>query len=162
MTSGRTKYKCILGSIHNFANKHARFLIGIEYQDISSRYGDMRHSHYQQLAVTGRNQLITWTEKTVGGFFLSYSVSFYARTLRLLTFSGNSLSSKPFSLFFIIMSIVTTETQSVYDWQKNTTFGTPIKNRYNPGYRLVNAVKLSLQSGRNTQLRTFIILSRIL
>ena len=27
-----------------------------------------------------------------------------------------------------------------------------------PGYRLVNAVKLSLQSGRNTQLRTCIIL----
>ena len=27
-----------------------------------------------------------------------------------------------------------------------------------PGYRLVNAVKLSLQSGRNTQLRTCVIL----
>jgi hypothetical protein len=47
------------------------------------------------------------------------------------------------------------------DWQKNITFGTPIKNKktlHDPNYRFVNAVKLSLQSGRNTQLRTCIIL----
>jgi hypothetical protein len=36
------------------------------------------------------------------------------------------------------------------DFKKKTLRG--------PGYRLVNAVKLSLQSGRNTQLRTYIIL----
>ena len=42
---------------------------------------------------------------------------------------------------------------------KNITFGTPIKNlQRGPGYRLVNAVVLSLQSSHNTQLRTCIIL----
>ena len=48
------------------------------------------------------------------------------------------------------------------DKQGNVTFGTPIKTCYTvpviPGYRLVNAVQLSLQSGRNTQLRTCTIL----
>jgi hypothetical protein len=47
------------------------------------------------------------------------------------------------------------------DWQKNITFGTPIKKKktlHDPNYRFVNAVKLSLQLGRNTQLRTCIIL----
>jgi hypothetical protein len=47
----------------------------------------------------------------------------------------------------------------VYDWQKNITFWTPIKKTLcSPGYSLVHAVKLSLQSGRNTQPRTCIIL----
>jgi len=65
-----------------------------QYQDISSKYG-----HYQHPDVTGRNWLTTWTEKSVGTFF-SYSVSFSAQALRLLTFSGESLSPEPYSLFY--------------------------------------------------------------
>ena len=102
MTIWRTKHLSILSiSIHNFY---------WQYQDISSRYGDMRH--YQPLGVTGRNRLITWTEKSVGAFF-SYSVSFSTLALRLFTFSGNSILPEPYSLLFIIIkyiSIVTTQT----------------------------------------------------
>jgi hypothetical protein len=99
-----------------------------------------------ECVVTGRNRLITSTENSVGTFF-SYSVSFSARTLHLLTFSADSLSPEPYRIFFIsnkYLSIVATETRFVcsrmlgtmcmvvfvYDWQKNITFGTPIKNRY--------------------------------
>jgi hypothetical protein len=67
-----------------------------QYQDISSKYG-----HYQHPAVTGRNWLATWTEKSVGTFF-SYSVSFSAQALHLLTFLGESLSPEP---FFLLLNI---------------------------------------------------------
>jgi hypothetical protein len=43
------------------------------------------------------------------------------------------------------------------DKQGNVTFGTPIKTCYTVSVN-VNAVQLSLQSGRNTQLRTCTIL----
>ena len=69
--------------------------------------------------------------------FFSYSVFFSAQALHLLTFSDDSLLPQPYSVFIIIkyMSIVNSRMLStlcvwfvfVYDWQKNITFGTPIK-----------------------------------
>jgi len=69
--------------------------------------------------------------------------------------------------FFIIikyLSIVSTETRFVwFVFEKRLAKEHHIRNSYKkpfrgPGYRLVYAVKLSLQSYRNTQLRTCIIL----
>ena len=123
---------------------------GLQYQDISCRYGHMRH--YQHPAVIGRNRVTTWTEKSVG-------VS--SHILRLFPFIN--LLWQLFAVFFIIikyMSIVTIETrfvcsrmlgQFVYDWQENITFGTPIKTcRAFPVIRKCSRIVIAIGSQYST------------
>ena len=122
----------------------------MQYQDISCRYGHMRH--YQHPAVIGRNRVTTWTEK-------SFGVS--SHILHLFPFIN--LLWQLFAVFFIIikyMSIVTIETrfvcsrmlgQFVYDWQENITFGTPIKTcRAFPVIRKCSRIVIAIGSQYST------------
>ena len=74
-------------SVHNW-NK-SNLLYGLLYEDVK---------------LTHRNRLTTWTENSVGAFF-SYSVPFSARALHLLTFSCNSLLPEPYSLLLLLLNI---------------------------------------------------------
>ena len=80
-----------------------------QYQDISSKYGNIRHYHHQ--VVSGRNRLNSWTEKAVGTFF-SYFCVFFRLSFPFINLLGDFLSPVPYSILFIIikyLSIVTTE-----------------------------------------------------
>jgi hypothetical protein len=122
--------------------------------------------HYQHPALTGRNRLTAWTEKSVWCFFRIFRSRF-----PFINLLGRLFVARVLLSFFIInkyMSIVMIEIRFVCSrmlgpiclWQEREHH---IRNSNknlscNPGYRLVNAVELSLQSDHNTQLRTCIIL----
>ena len=162
----------ITSSVHTFANKQSRFLIdNIKIFPAGMTIWDT----YQHPVVNIRNQLTTWTEKSIG-IFLIFCVFFRSRFAIINLLRRIDLRQSLTVIYFFIiienMSIVTSESRFIYSRMvgllfmvhvcfrlgKNIAFGTKNKPVTCPGHRLINAVQFSLQSDRNTQHRFSIIL----
>jgi hypothetical protein len=123
---------------------------------------------YEHSVVTGRNRLTIWTEKSVGHFFLIFC-AFFQSSLAFIYLLWRFFVARALQYFLKLLlnicplswlkpdlyvqgykALCVCSSYLYTTGKKHHIRNSNKKPLRGPCYRLVNAVKLSLQSGRNT------------
>jgi hypothetical protein len=163
--SGRTKhlFTILPINIHDFWSAISGYLFQIwRYETLSAS-----SRNWQKSAIN-----LDW--KVCWRFFFIFYI-FFCLSFAFINLLGRFfVAIEPYNIFLLLLNICPLSRlkpdlyvqgcKALFVWFVFNTKEHHIQNSNKkktlrgPGYRLVNAVKLSLQSGRNTQLRTYIIL----